>query len=128
MTKMIALKLGMLRLVFLIRIEVSRWCLNLKQEIPAFCDFCFQKVCLRCTDTKIQRPDLERIQKKIASICKGKNANCKMIKKTLEFTCFFGLWTNLKFLQFAVLQLNKYETAPNFNHISQNLTSDCLLI
>ena len=26
------------------------------------------------------------------------------------------------------VQLNKYETAPNFNQISQNLTSDCLLI
>ena len=26
------------------------------------------------------------------------------------------------------LQLNKYETAPKFNHISQNLTSDFLLI
>ena len=26
------------------------------------------------------------------------------------------------------IQLDKYETAPNFNQISQNLTSDCLLI
>ena len=48
--------------------------------------------------------------------------------KNLEFTCFFGLWTNLKFLQFAVLQLNKYETAPNFIQLGQNLKSDCLLI
>ena len=28
----------------------------------------------------------------------------------------------------SCLQLNKYETAPNFIQISQNLTSDCLLI
>ena len=27
-----------------------------------------------------------------------------------------------------MVQLNKYETAPNSNQISQNLTSDCLLI
>ena len=26
------------------------------------------------------------------------------------------------------VQLNKYETAPNFIQLSQNLTSDCLLI
>ena len=26
------------------------------------------------------------------------------------------------------VQLNRYETAPNFNQISQKLTSDCLLI
>ena len=32
------------------------------------------------------------------------------------------------FLFFSPVQLNKYETAPNFIHISQNLTSDCLLI
>ena len=29
---------------------------------------------------------------------------------------------------FTFLQLNKYETAPNFIQLSQNLTSDCLLI
>ena len=89
---------GMLCLVFLIRIQVSKWCLNLKQEIPGFCDFCFQKVCLRCTDTKIQRPNLERIQK-IASICKGKNANCKMMKKTWVHLLF---WPLNKFKVFAI--------------------------
>ena len=33
----------------------------------------------------------------------------------------------LKIHELAV-QLNKYETAPNFIQLSQNLTSDCLLI
>ena len=28
----------------------------------------------------------------------------------------------------TTLQLNKYETAPNFIQLSQNLTLDCLLI
>ena len=27
-----------------------------------------------------------------------------------------------------IVQLNKYETAPNFIQLSQNLTLDCLLI
>ena len=27
-----------------------------------------------------------------------------------------------------LLQLNQYETAPNFIHLNQNLTWDCLLI
>ena len=56
-----------------------------------------RKVCLRCTDTKIQRPNLERIQK-IASICKGKNANCKMMKKP---------WVHLLFKVFAIHWLKK---------------------
>ena len=30
--------------------------------------------------------------------------------------------------EIVVLQLNKYETAPNLIQLSQNLTSDCLLI
>ena len=29
---------------------------------------------------------------------------------------------------FCRIQLNKYETAPNFIQLNQNLTSDCLLI
>ena len=29
---------------------------------------------------------------------------------------------------YYILQLNKYETAPNFIQLSQNLTLDCLLI
>ena len=48
------------------------------------------------------------------------------VKKSEKF-----VWAPLHsetFLKIILLQLNKYETAPNFNHISQNLTSDCLLI
>ena len=33
-----------------------------------------------------------------------------------------------KILNFLFVQLYKYETAPNFVQLSQNLTSDCLLI
>ena len=33
-----------------------------------------------------------------------------------------------KALSIFVVQLNKYETAPNFIQSIQNLTSDCLLI
>ena len=28
----------------------------------------------------------------------------------------------------SLLQLNEYDTAPNFSQLSQNLPSDCLLI
>ena len=36
--------------------------------------------------------------------------------------------THKIYLEFKKVQLNKYETAPNLIHLSQNLTSDCLLI
>ena len=48
------------------------------------------------------------------------------VKKSEKF-----VWAPLHsetFLKIILLQLNKYETAPNFIQLSQNLTSDCLLI
>ena len=39
--------------------------------------------------------------------------------------CFFDSMADRKG---NYLQLNKYETAPNFIQLSQNLTSNCLLI
>ena len=43
----------------------------------------------------------------------------------LELVCMFRSKPSLKI---GSVQLNKYETAPNFILLSQNLTLDCLLI
>ena len=37
-------------------------------------------------------------------------------------------YTSVPNRRLTLIQLNKYETAPNFIQLSQNLTSDCLLI
>ena len=47
-----------------------------------------------------------------------RNLNNLLLQAPLDFKSY----------QWRRVQLNKYETAPNLNHISQNLTSDCLLI
>ena len=69
---------------------------------------------------------------------KAKLQNCKIydtqVKNISDFRLMnWRLQKNLSITDGTVyskvlVQLNKYETAPNFNHISQNLTSDCLLI
>ena len=41
---------------------------------------------------------------------------------------FFSPGSSAKVNNGILLQLNKYETAPNFIQFNQNLTSDCLLI
>ena len=37
-------------------------------------------------------------------------------------------YTSVPNRRLTLIQLNKYETAPNFIQLSQNLTLDCLLI
>ena len=59
----------------------------------------------------------------------------KVVLKVTYF-CFVPFIDDLKFLTFHyfnrlllyILQLNKYETAPYFFLLNQNLTCDCLLI
>ena len=46
----------------------------------------------------------------------------------LFFGRSFEIYSNVSIKRPVLLQLNEYETAPNFIQLTQNLASDCLLI
>ena len=76
---------------------------------------------------EIRRSLIEEIMAKISNIW-------QFIRNTPQWYKFIDDFENILkntrglAKKLPKVQLNKYETAPNFNHISQNLTSDCLLI
>ena len=59
-----------------------------------------------------------------------KNQIFVMFSHFLGNTDFYKLQKKIKKFGFVMekIQLDKYETAPNFIQLNQNLTSDCLLI
>ena len=79
----------------------------------------------------------------LVGICKYKPGHLYIFWRNFQFTMAFLTWLwwlsfkNLKVNTLPTkniqteqnyIQLNEYKTAPNFIQISQNLTSDCLLI
>ena len=63
----------------------------------------------------------------------GQREKRSEIELPLAATAEFALskpsaYTSVPNRRLTLIQLNKYETAPNFIQLSQNLTLDCLLI
>ena len=48
-----------------------------------------------------------------------------LLKRGKSGPVYHHLWHSPWILKVPQIQLNKYETAPNFNQLSQNMTSDC---